>query len=108
MHADEPGGKEYRDLILRLLEGVRNDVGALREGQANTDQIARDAYNKLGELERRMGSVENESRDTTLSMVEIKAVAEGAGKVAGLIWGAVTGILGSIVVALIMHKLRLE
>lgn len=101
----EPDGWS-RDLLNSLIQGIKDDVKELREGQGDSDKIARDAHNKLGEIERRLADVEKTSNAATLSLVEIKALAKGAGSVAGTIGGAITGILGSILVAFILQLLH--
>lgn len=104
----EPDGREYRDLLLRLIDGIKDDIGALREGQGDLDKIARDAYNRLSEIERRMGDVERSSTAATLSLVEIRSVAKGAGTVAGTISGAIASVLGSILIAWIISLLHVK
>lgn len=103
----QPDGREYRDLLLRLIDGIKDDIGALREGHGDLDKIARDAYNRLGEIERRMTDVEKSSNAATLSLVEIKSLAKGAGSVAGTIGGAITGILASVLIAFILQVLHI-
>lgn len=103
----EPDGREYRDLLLRLIDGIKADIGALRDGHGDLDKIARDAYNRLGEMERRVNEVERVANAATISLVEIRALAKGAGSVAGTIGGAITGILASILVAFILQVLHI-
>lgn len=113
--SEEPDGREYRDLLLRLIDGIKDDLGSLRENlsaasthRSEIEKLARDACNKLSELERRMKDVERDSRVATLDLVQIKAVAKGAGSVAGTIGGAVTGILCSILIAWVLRALHIQ
>lgn len=84
-----------RDLLMRLLDDIRNDIVAMRDGGSETDRIARDALGKIVEVERRLIVVENDSKAAALSLVEIKSLARGVGSA----WGAVAGALLSLLTA---------
>jgi hypothetical protein len=83
------------------LDGIKDDIGTLRDSHGETDKVARSALDKLNEVERRMANVERESNQTALSVVEIKSLARGA----GLVSGAVTGALGALLTTFTLLKL---
>lgn len=99
-----PRMDEHGDWLSRLLEGFTDDVRGLKNEHRETDQLARKNDGRITDLERRMANVESESRATTLSVVEIRAVAKGAGYVSG----AITGILGALLTAFLLRVLHIQ
>lgn len=51
----------YMGLLERLLSDLRQDVVALREQNGDIERVARDAFNKINEIERRLQNLENAS-----------------------------------------------
>ena len=123
----EEGGNEH--LILRLLDNIEKDVAKLDREQTDTERVARSAFNRVEAVEDTLAAVreridENverlrqeiervsaESRQSTMSLVEIKAVAKTAGKTAGYVGGALAGsllgLLGTILGAFLLKLLNL-
>jgi len=52
--SDDPGSGHYTELLNRLLDGLRGDVVSLREQNGDIERVARDAFSKINELERRL------------------------------------------------------
>jgi hypothetical protein len=110
VHSDQPDGREYRELLLRLIDGVKDDMVALRESivalrdeVGDTEKIARAAFLRIEQAEVKIAKLETQTQDSTLSIVEIKAVS----KTAGMIAGAITGVLGAVLTGFLMRILNL-
>ncbi len=94
----EDPGREWRDLLMRLLDAIKDDIRTMREAHDDTDRAARDALSKVAEIERRLENIEPVSGQ----VVELKALAKQTAQVTGSIWGAALGVAGSVLTALLL------
>jgi hypothetical protein len=95
---------EDRGWLVRLIDGFRDDVRLFGEQLLDVDRLTRRNEGRIIDLERRVENVEGESKDTTISVVEIKAIA----KTAGLLGGFVAGVLGAVLTAFIFKLAHLS
>lgn len=114
-----PGGAEdrERELLLRLLDGIKDDVVGVRDSHAalrdkidEIERYARSSFSRVeavedevARLERKQEKLEADALASTLSIVQIRATARGAGMVAG----AVISFLVSLLTAWVLHVLKL-
>ncbi len=110
----DEGGREWRDLLLRLLDGIKDDLVALERQHQETDRYARSAFSRVEAAEDKLSAVRDmveklhdQANESTLSIVEIKTVAKTVGKTSGLIWGLASGILGGVIVTVLVRILQL-
>jgi len=96
---------------MRLIDDIVADVKSLEKEQTETDRYARSAFSrveavedKLVSLKEALGKLSDQADDSSLSIAEIKAVS----RTVGLVSGAITGVLASVLVAFILKALHVN
>lgn len=92
-----------RDLLMRLLDGIKEDLAKLSEAQGDDGKTARAAFLRVEQVEVKVAQLEAESRRSEVSLAEIKALS----KAAGYMGGAITGVLSGILTAFVIRMLHL-
>jgi len=96
---------------MRLIDDIMADIKKLESEQTETDRVARSAFirvedveDKLAALKLVVSKVEDQADVSTLSIADIRAVS----RTVGLLSGAVTGVLASVLVAFILKALHIN
>lgn len=106
----DDAGREWRDLLLRLLDGVKDDIASMRDSHNDLrdkfeamEKVGRSAFVRVEGAEDRLTRVETEAKASTVTLAEIKTMGRSAGYLGGL----VAGVLGALLTAFVMTLLHL-
>ena len=90
-------------MLLRLLDNLKDELEKLAHAEGETGKTARAAFLRVEQVENAVSKLQAESRQSEVSLAEIKALS----KAAGYIGGAITGVLGGILTAFIIRLFSL-